>query len=104
MKAILVIAIVALLGVLFYATPLSYLYCLAREDSWEQAKTRGEMEDRLFGLYSESRITPAVPGWGMGCSLKEGESMIRYLILGKEPLDVVYAANGDVVAVYTSYE
>jgi hypothetical protein len=104
MKTTIAIALVALLGVLLYATPLSYLYCLALEDSWMQAKTRGEMEARLIGFYSVSEITPKVSGWGMGHSLKEGESMIRYLILGKEPLDVVYAGNGDVVAIYTSYE
>lgn len=104
MKTTLFIALVALLGVLFYTTPLSYLYCLAREDSWMQAKTRGEMQERLIGFYSESPITPEVPGWGIGRPLKEGESMIRYLILGKEPLDVVYSESGDVVAIYRSYE
>ena len=49
-------------------------------------------------------ITPEVPGWGIGRPLKEGESMIRYLILGKEPLDVVYSESGDVVVIYRSYE
>ena len=45
-KTTIFIALVALLGVLLYATPLSYLYCLAFENSWMQAKTRGEMEAR----------------------------------------------------------
>ena len=104
MKAILLIALVALLGILLFPTPLSYFYCLAREGSWMQAQTRAEMEERLIGFYSESEITPKVSGWGMGHSLKDGESMIRYLILGKEPLDVVYTDSGDVVTIYTSYE
>ena len=104
MKAILLIALVALLGILLFPTPLSYFSCLAREGSWMQAQTRAEMEERLIGFYSESEITPKVSGWGMGHSLKDGESMIRYLILGKEPLDVVYTDSGDVVTIYTSYE
>lgn len=104
MKSGILIAFVALLGILFFATPLSYVYCLAREDSWMQAKTRAEMEERLIGFYSESEITPEVAGWGMGRQLKQGETLIRYMVLGKEPLDVVYAGDGDVVAIYTSYE
>lgn len=104
MKAILLIALVALLGILLFPTPLSYFYCLAREGSWMQAQTRAEMEARLIGFYSESEITPKVAGWGMGHRLKQGETMIRYMILGKEPLDVVYSGSGDVVAIYTSYE
>jgi hypothetical protein len=104
MKYVILIALVALLGILFFPTPLSYFYCLARESSWMQAKTRAEMEERLIGFYSESEITPKVAGWGMGHQLKQGETMIRYMILGKEPLDVVYAGDGNVVAIYTSYE
>ena len=104
MKYVISIALVALLGILFFPSPLSYFYCLAREGSWMQAKTRAEMEERLIGFYSESEITPEVAGWGTERSLKQGETLIRYMILGKEPLDVVYSRSGDVVAIYTSYE
>ncbi len=84
--------------------PLSYLYCLAREDSWLAAKTEREMEQRLVTFYSKRQIDPAESGWGKAHRLQEGHEMIQYLILGNCPLDVVYSEQGAVVAIYTSYE
>ncbi|MFC7339370.1 hypothetical protein ACFQY0_19415 [Haloferula chungangensis] len=91
------------LGVV-HTMPFSYLYCLAREEAWLAAKTEKELVARLPVFRSEVEITPAVPGWGSHHKLREGDRMIRYLIFGKEPLDVVYARDGTVDAVYTSYE
>jgi hypothetical protein len=97
------IAASALIALLPF-TPLSYLYCVAREDSWLKAKTEQELEQRLFVFYSKKQIQPLESGWGAAHLMREGERMTRYMILGDCPLDVVYANDGAIAAIYTSYE
>ena len=97
------VSILLVAGVV-HTMPFSYLYCLAREDAWISARTEGELEARLPLFRSETEITPKVPGWGSNHKLEDGDRMIRYLIFGKEPLDVVYSSDGTVDAMYTSYE
>jgi len=87
-----------------HTMPVSYLYCLMREEAWLAAKTEEELVASLPVFRSEREISPEVPGWGGNHRLRAGDRMIRYLIFGKEPLDVVYASDGRVDAVYTSYE
>ena len=55
----------------------------------------GGASGELAGFRSEMEISPEVPGWGSKHKLEEGHRMIRYLIFGKEPLDVVYASDGN---------
>lgn len=105
MSRVLIFGVILALAMgVVHTMPVSYLYCLAREEAWMAAKTEGELVASLPVFRSEMEITPAVPGWGSSHKLEEGDRMIRYLIFGKEPLDVVYASDGTVDAVYTSYE
>ncbi len=101
------VGLLTLMGVgifLLYVSPLSYLYCLSRENSWMKAINEGDLEHRLFAFYSKNPITPESSSWGRNHVLREGQRMTRYLIFGKEPLDVVINADGTLDAVYTSYE
>lgn len=95
--------IVAPIG-LCYSTPLSYLYCLAREGSWMAARTEAELDDRMGAFYTKQSISPKDSLWGKIYHLKPGERMVQYLIFGKEPLDVVFDRHSRVVIVFTSYE
>jgi hypothetical protein len=98
------IVLVAVGILLLYASPLSYLYCLSRENSWLKATDEKELEHRLIAFYSKSAITPEKSSWGRDHVLRDGQRMTQYLIFGKEPLDVVYNADGTVDTIYTSYE
>lgn len=89
---------------LCYSTPLSYLYCLAREKSWSAAKTEAELDRRMWAFYSKRSIAPSNSSWGWSYTLKPDERMIQYLIFSKEPLDVVLDGQSRIVAIFTSYE
>lgn len=90
----------AVLGL--YTTSLSDPYCLLRESSWLKAKTKHELESRLFAFYSSSRIDPAMTVWS-GAPLKKGQTVVRYLIFDKERLDAVIASDGTIVDMFTAY-
>ena len=100
-------AVVLLVGAfvaLCYATPLSYIYCLAREKSWLAAKTEAELDGRMWALCTKRPLAPSDSMWGRSYVLKPDERMIQYLIFAKEPLDVVIDRESRVVAAFTSYE
>lgn len=86
-----------------YHTSLSYAYCLAMESVWIQAKTQHELESRIFAFYRCFRIDPDLTVWRTDPP-QEGHSTFRYLIFGKERLDVVVADDGSLVAMFTAYE
>ena len=109
LRALLLTSCVAsLLAVLvlavFYTTPLSYAYCLAREDSWLAAKTEAELDRRMFAFYTKRSIEPSESMWANSYPLKPSERMIQYLVFSKDPLDVVFDGQSRVVAAFTSYE
>lgn len=87
-----------------YVTPLSYLYCLAREEAWLRATNEKQLERSLFAFYSKKEISPSASMWGREHILQAGQHMTQYVIFGKEPLDVVFFADGSIDAIYTSYE
>ena len=89
---------------LCYATSLSYIYCILREDSLTSSETVEQLENRLIAFYSKSEIEPKDSDWGFDYQLKEGEKMTRFLIFEKEPLDVVHDGNGVISQTFTSYE
>jgi hypothetical protein len=100
-------AAVTLVGVaivLCYTTPLSYLYCLARENSWLAAKTEAQLDSRMWAFYTKRSIAPSNSMWGWSYTLKPDERMVQYLIFDKEPLDVVFDRQSRVVVAFTSYE
>jgi len=99
---LILISTLAIIGL--YITPLSYLYCLARENSWLRATDQRDLERRLLAFYTKNPIEPTDSMWGRGHELTHGQKMIQYLIFGKEPLDVVYSDQGSIEAIYTSYE
>jgi hypothetical protein len=86
-----------------YTTSLSYPYCLAMEASWMQAKTRPELESRLFAFYRCSKVDPAFTVW-RNDPPPDGQHILRYLIFGKERLDVIVENDGSLVAMFTAYE
>ena len=97
-------AVTGLAILALYATPLSYFYCLARESVWLRAADDRQLERSLFTFYSKREISPSESLWERGHVLKRGQHMTQYLIFGKEPLDVVFFADGSIDAIYTSHE
>ena len=94
----------AVILALCYRTSLSYLYCLARENSWLQAKTETDLDHRMWMFYTKRSIAPSNSMWGSSYTLGPGEHMVQYLIFAKEPLDVVFDRQSRVVAAFSSYE
>ncbi len=84
---------------------LAYMYAVHLEDQWVPAdpKTKAELEAFLH-CYSARVIQPKESLWGRGYKLRSGERMVQYLILWSAPLDVVYDAEDNIKATYTSYE
>jgi hypothetical protein len=89
---------------LCYATPLSYLYCLAREKSWLAAKTEADLDRRMGAFYTKRAIAPSNSMWGSSYVLGPEERMIQYRVFAKEPLDVVLDRESRIVVAFTSYE
>jgi len=102
--AVLLFVLAATITLLCYETPLSYLYCLAREKSWLEAKTEAELDHRMLMFYSKRAIAPLKSIWGSNYKLKPGERMVQYLVFSKEPLDVVFDSRSRVITAFTSYE
>ena len=82
-----------------------YLYALYLESNWSKVNptSRAGLEKYLH-LYSTREISPSESNWGRDYKLGEGERMVQYLILWKEPLDVVYDKDENIMVIYTSYE
>jgi hypothetical protein len=98
-----VLLILLFLGSVVQTAP--YLWALHLESKWFPAHpaTRAELESFL-SLYSRHDIQPSQSYWGHDHQLQPGERMTQYLLLWREPLDVVYRSNDTIVAIYTSYE
>lgn len=62
-----------------------------------------KVEDILF-LYSSRPISIEDSLWGKEYALKNDESCWQYNILWKEPIDVVYNNNSQVVKIFASFE
>ncbi|MFT3991532.1 MAG: hypothetical protein QM680_08980 [Luteolibacter sp.] len=99
-----IIAIFIAVTMPIWKTTVVYLYCLSREDSWMKAKTEAELEKRLVAFYSKDSITPQKSIYGGRHVMQPGQRMTQYLIFWDAPLDVVYAADGKIDAIYRSYE
>lgn len=68
-----------------------------------QPKTRQEVE-RTLRFYTSKRVAMEKSLWGRDYTLGEHESCIQYLILAREPIEVVYGPNDEVRRVFASYE
>ena len=96
---------VALCLWLFKTDSGHYAFCLMNETRWMKAQTQTELEGMIWS-YNSTPISPSQSSWGNSYSLKEDERMIQYHILKDTncPLDVVYNGNGQIQALFTSYE
>jgi hypothetical protein len=104
LKFITILVLLAVLGIAcLYTTSLSYPYCLVMESSWMKAKTQRELEARLFAFYQRGRIDPARTVWKTE-PLANGQTVFRYLIFGKERLDVMVANDGTITDIFSAYE
>jgi hypothetical protein len=64
---------------------------------------RAQLEKVLGGLVWLG-ARPSSTSWARFRKLKADESVVRYFVLGIEPIDVVVTADGEVVAIYPSFE
>ncbi len=69
----------------------------------ENNLSKKDIEDILF-LYSSRRIPIEESLWGKENKLKKDEECWQYLILWKEPIDIVYNAQERVVKIFASFE
>lgn len=88
----------AWIGVPYLAASFEYER-LVRADP----ETRAEIEDLLF-LYRSRTIDIKSSEWGSGIELAPGQYCQQYLILGKEPIDVIYDEKDRVVHMLSSFE
>ena len=103
-KALVILSVLLALGITcLYTTSLSYPYCLVMEPAWMKAKTRHELEARLVAFYTCEPIDPELTVW-RGNPPKGGQTIFRYLIFAKEPLDVIVADDGTITDMFTAYE
>jgi len=68
-----------------------------------QVKSKADVERILF-LYSVKPIDIKESLWGNTYKIGQGESCCQYRILGREPIDVVFDAQGQVKHIFSSYE
>ena len=103
-KIILVVAAV-LIGTCVLFPFASYRLADYEYEKLVQAKpaTKAEVERILF-LYSARQIDIKESMWGKTYQLKAGEACFQYLILRKEPIDIVFDQGNRVKAVFSSFE
>jgi hypothetical protein len=65
--------------------------------------TKTEVERVLF-LYSKHQIDIKKSLWANNYKLANGEVCYQYLILGREPIDIVFDSDGNVMTIASSYE
>jgi hypothetical protein len=101
--ALAALSLAATLYLAWEATP--YFYACYLESQWRagKPKTQEELESYL-SLYREQEIDISQSLWGKHHELQEGERMVQYLIMWREPLDVVYNSSNQIVRIFTSYE
>jgi hypothetical protein len=102
----LLVILVPLLGflLLFAAEAPCFVAAHQYEDLIaRRPRSSSEVEQRLW-WYRRMEIDPKDSEWGRWYTLRDGERMIRYSILGLEPIDIVYDAGDQLVAIYSSYE
>lgn len=97
------VAVVATGILCLQLTSLSYLYCLLMEPGWLKSKTRHELESRLFAFYRVEPVDPGLTVWRQQ-PLRDGQTTLRYIIFGKEPLDAIVSRDGEIVDIFTAYE
>jgi hypothetical protein len=68
-----------------------------------QPKTRQEVE-RTLRFYMSKPVAMEKSLWGREHTLGEHEVCVQYLILAREPIEVVYGPNDEVRRVFASYE
>jgi hypothetical protein len=65
---------------------------------------QSELEARLGLLAWRARSFDRSTSWARNRPLEPGEHLVRYLVLGREPIDVILADDGSVVGIYSSFE
>lgn len=86
---------------------ISTMWAYHLQPKWEAAnpQTKAQLEACL-SLYSKREIQPSQSAWAQGLypELGPGERMLRYRLLYRAPLDVVYRSNDTIAVILTSYE
>ena len=70
-----------------------------------QAKPATKAEgERILFLYSAKQIDIKRSSWGKTYQLESGDVCFQYLILGRDPIDIVFNQENHVKAVFSSFE
>jgi len=103
-KQILVLVAV-LVGACLFFPFISYRLATYEYEKLVQAKppTKDEVEGILF-LYRAKQIDIKNSAWGKTYQLGSGDVCFQYLILGTEPIDIVFNQELQVKAIFSSFE
>ncbi len=106
-KKLILLTITFLLLVAIFVTGWIYVPYLLADYQYnvlidKNIRTRTDVEKSLF-LFDSRQISIEKSLWGNTYTLKPGEYCQQYLILN-QPIDIVYNAHDEVVAIYSSYE
>jgi len=98
-----IIVIAILLFVLIEVLP--YFFAIYKFEQLTEVKllTKDKVEKILL-LSSHKQIPIKESMWGKHTELKNNESCWQYLVLWKEPIDIVYDENNNVTHLFESYE
>lgn len=104
-RKLILVAAVALVGLCLLFPFVSYRLADHEYEKLVQAKpaTKAEVERILF-LYSAKQIDIKKSSWGKTYQLESGDVCFQYLILGREPIDIVFNQENHVKAVFSSFE
>ena len=105
-RAVLIVVITFCVGVLYFSRSI-IIYPLATYQYERLVELdppkRADVEKQLH-FYRAKPININDSFWGKGLELKSGEYCISYLILGSEPIDVIYDSNDKVIHIMSSFE
>jgi hypothetical protein len=104
-RKIILLAVAVLVGACLLFPFVSYRLADYQYEKLVQAKpaTKAEVERILF-LCSAKQIDIKKSAWGKTYQLESGDVCFQYLILGREPIDIVFDQGNQVKAVFSSFE
>jgi len=97
--------IVVLILLFLFIEVLPYFFAIYKFEQLTETKllTKDKVEKILL-FSSHKQISIKESMWGKHTELKNNESCWQYLVLWKEPIDIVYDENNNVTHLFESYE
>ena len=90
---------------IFFPSLITYPVAIYQYEKLVEAnpQVKNTVEKSLF-LYRSQTIDIKDSLWGKATTLKDGEYCQQYLILNREPIDVIYDSEERVLRIFSSFE